>query len=134
MGKFQVNLIIEIMGRPPEHVKEALRNLSTRIGSEKGVKIKSQEIHDPIQVEEGKDLYTAFIELSLEIESLSTFTAIIFTYMPSNIELVSPEKIELSNVELNELGNAITQRLHHYDAVTKQIQLNIRKLYFFWRN
>lgn len=123
MQKIHVNLIFEILGRPPEHIKEALNTLVIKLGSEKGVKITSKTYHEPKKIDDpkAKDLYTAFAEVSLELESLADYFKIIFTYMPANIELVSPESIQLNNFELNELANALLQRLHNYDAVTKNV-------------
>jgi len=123
MQKIQVNLIFEILGRPPEHIKEALNTLVIKMGSEKGVKLLSKTYHEPKKVEDPKahDLYTAFAEVSLELDSMGDYFKIIFTYMPANIELVSPESISFNNFELNELSNALLQRLHNYDALTKNV-------------
>jgi hypothetical protein len=123
MQKIQVNLIFEILGRPPEHIKEALNTLVIKMGSEKGVKILSKQYHEPKKVEDPKanDLYTAFAEVTLELDSMGDYFKIIFTYMPANIELVSPESISFNNFELNELSNALLQRLHNYDAITKNV-------------
>lgn len=121
MVKLQVNIIIEILGRPPANVKEALNTIVVKMGSDKGVKVLGKEYHEPRKVDDpnAKDLYTAFAEVSLELDSIANFFGIIFAYMPSHIELVFPEKIELNNFDLNELAHALTQRLHNYDAITK---------------
>lgn len=123
MQKIQVNLIFEILGRPPEHIKEALNTLVVKMGSEKGVKILSKQYHEPKKVEDPKahDLYTAFAEVTAELDTLANYFQIIFQYMPANMEIVSPESITLNNFELNELANALLQRLHNYDALTKNV-------------
>ncbi len=120
MAKFQANMILEILGRPQEHVKEALNALVTKLGSENGIKLLEKTHHEPIPVENSKDLFTAFAELTLELESLNNYFGIMFAYMPAHIELVQPEKITLGNIDLNELGNKLIQRLHDYDAITKK--------------
>ncbi len=131
--KIQVNLVLEILGRPKEHLKESLNTLVVRLGAEKGVKILSKEYHEPVEVEQNKNLFTAFAEVSIECESIQTFFGMVFGYMPAHIELVSPENIELSNSDLNGLANNILQRLHNYDAVTKNSMVErdiaLRKLY-----
>lgn len=133
MEKFEVNVIIEILGRPPENIVQALQNLAAKINGEKGIKVKSKEIHDPIPAEGSKDLFTSFMELSLEIDNVQTYLTFIFNYMPSNIEIVKPSSIELSNADLGELANNITRRLHHYDAIAKQMlaekEILTRQLY-----
>src|SRR3989344_1199111 len=120
MEKLQVNIVIEILGRPEQYVKDSLQSIATRIGAEKGIKILNKELYDPKPIEESKDFFTAFMELELELDSLEKYFNLIFTYMPSHIELVSPTNIDFTNARLNELANSITQRLHYYDALAKQ--------------
>ena len=119
MEKLLASLIIEILGRPEETVKEALQSMVTRLGAEKGIKIVKKNYHDPKKVEKSADLFTAFVEIEVELDSISNYFGIIFAYMPSHIELIYPENVSLSNSALNEYGNALAQRLHHYDSVTK---------------
>ena len=128
MEKFQVNIVLEILGRPPEHVKEALNALITRLGTEKGVRIIDKEIHEPIPAQNSKNLFTTFAEITLEIDSLYSYLGVLFAYMPSHIEIISPEKITLSNIDLNDLGNKLIQRLHDYDAITKKALYDIQIL------
>ncbi len=119
MGKINAALIIEILGRPIENVNEALRTIVTKLGAEKGVEIKNKQYHEPKQVEGSKDLFTAFAEVEVLLDSLANYFGILFAYMPSHIEIINPEKLTLLNFELNELGNSLMQRLHNYDAITK---------------
>ncbi len=121
MEKIQASLIIEILGRPPEHVKESLATLVTKLGSEKGVKILNKQIHPPVPVKDSKDLFTTFAEIDLELDTLANYFGVLFAYMPSHIEITSPEKLAISNIDLNELANVLVQRLHNYDAIAKQI-------------
>ena len=116
----QVNIVIEILGRPKENIINAMDLLIDRLSKEKGIKILNKKIHDPIPVE-NSNLYTSFTEISLELEGISNFFGVLFAYMPSHIEIVSPENISLSNTFLNEIGNVLVQRLHNYDAITKKV-------------
>lgn len=133
MDKLQVNIILEILGRPPQNILDALKGLVSRLGSEKGTKIIDQVIHEPLPVKDSKDLYTSFVELTLELDSLENYFGILFAYMPSNIELISPERISLKNDELNLLANKLALRLHDYDALAKRIvaekEILVKKLH-----
>lgn len=120
MGEIRAHLVIEILGRPKEHLAEALTTLVTRLGAEKGVKIVNKELHEPIPAQDSKDLFTTFAEIEVEFDSVENYFGIIFGYMPAHIEIVKPEKISLQNTHLNELGNNLLQRLHNYDAITKK--------------
>ena len=121
MGKLQAQIILEILGRPPENVKNALNQLVEKLDSEKGIKILNKKIHEPKPIEQVKDLYTAFADITLELDSIDNYFGILFAYMPSHVELIEPDKLEVSNFELSELANKLTQRLHSYDAITKKM-------------
>jgi hypothetical protein len=120
MEKLQISIVLEIMGRPANHLKEALTTLVDRLGSEKGVRIISREHHEPLPMKDTKDLFTSFAEISLEADSIIDYIGILFAYLPSHIEITHPEKIPLSNIDLNDIGNKLAQRLHDYDAITKK--------------
>lgn len=117
--KLEVIMILELLGRPPEHLEEGLKTLVTKLSSEKGIKIKEKVFHPPTPIKDSKDLFTAFAEITAEFNELGNFFGIIFAYMPSHIELIKPESIKLSNSDLNDTGNKLIQRLHSYDAIVK---------------
>ena len=120
MEKVKANLIIEIMGRPPEHIKEALNTLVIKMGSEKGVNILDKKYHEPKPVKETKNLFTAFAEVNVEFDSLEIFFTIIMIYMPSNVEVYEPERFKLNAAEINSLGNHLVSKLHRYEEITKR--------------
>ena len=119
MEKIHAFLVLELLGKPADYVTESMDALIKRISTEKGVVIKDKKIHPPIQMENSKDLFTSFIELEAEFDSLMHYLGILFAYMPSNVEIIKPEKINFSNVNMNEITNKLVQRLHEYDAITK---------------
>ena len=120
MEKLHVGIILEILGRPKENLISALEGLINKLGAEPGVKVLRQTIHEPVLAKDSKDLFTTFAEVTMELDSLSNYFGILFAYMPANIELISPERITLSNDELNQLENKLAGRLHDYDAITKK--------------
>jgi hypothetical protein len=121
MEKIRANLVLEILGRPPEHVTEALGKLVERLTAEKGVKLIDKQIHEPIPVEGSNSLFTTFAELEVEFTTIENYLGVIFAYMPSNIEIISPEGFTLTNTQLNELGGILVQRLHNYEAIAKRV-------------
>jgi len=120
MAMIEARAIMEIMGRPPEHIAESLNTLVVKMGAEKGVKIANKKYHDPVPVKEVNNLYTAFAELELELDGITTLLMITYIYSPSNIEVVSPETLKLSNDDINEFFNNLLARIHHYGALLKR--------------
>jgi len=126
MAKLQVQFIMEVLGRPPEHVTEALQTVVLRLNAEPGVKVLEKNFNEPKPVEDSNDLHTAFVDVTLEIDKIGTFFQMLFTYMPAHVELISPESMDLSNVDINDLTNKTLGRLHEYDALAKKF-MNDRK-------
>lgn len=120
MEKLQVRMMIEILGKPKENVLNAMNGLVNKLGAEKGVTILEKTIHEPVEFKESKELFTTFTEIIAEFDSVSTYLLIAFAYLPSNLEIISPETVSLSNHELGFLGTKIIQRIHEYDAVVKK--------------
>ncbi|PIN94994.1 hypothetical protein COU56_02315, partial [Candidatus Pacearchaeota archaeon CG10_big_fil_rev_8_21_14_0_10_31_9] len=98
--------IIEILGRPADHVKTTMEQLVDRLGNEKGTKIIQREIHEPVEYsleEETKEneitikqkLFTTFAEVEAEFEGVEHLLMATFNYMPSSIEIISPENFIL---------------------------------------
>ena len=121
MEKIEARFILEILGRPPEHVTEALNLLSEKLSKEKGAKIKESVVHEPIEVKDSKELYTAFVDLTIEFDSLGDLFQCVFLYMPSHVEVFNPEKLAMTNYDINDMANRLTQRLHSYDAIAKRL-------------
>ena len=120
MGTIKAKLIIEIMGRPPEHIKEALNTLVVRLGSEKGVSLLDKQYHEPKPIEESKDLFIAFADVDAEFDNIESFFNILMGYMPAHAEIYEPEKFKLGVSNMNDLGNFILGKLHRYDAIAKR--------------
>ena len=129
MQKLHTLMILEILGKPAEHVFESLNQLVDKLDSERGVKITKREIRDPLPVENSKELFTTFAELEVEFETLDIYLAVLFAYMPAHVEIISPENMTVTNTYLNDLGNKVIQRMHNYDAITKKLYLKIRLSY-----
>jgi len=123
-GRIHAALIIEILGRPPEYIKETLSSILDNIGKEKNTEIKSSKIHEPKKIEESEvELYSTFAEIEIETEFMPLLR-IIFTYMPSHIEIISPEYLNLKNHDISIILNETTRRLHQYDEIAKRLGLD----------
>lgn len=121
MDTLDVRFIIEILGKPRDHVLQTMHALVDKLGKEKGVTLTQQTIHDPHLAKDSKELYTTFAEIEARFESVNVFFGIIFAYMPSNIEIISPSSMKITNEEVTAIGNALISRLHLYESVTKKL-------------
>ncbi len=112
-------LIIEVIGRPPEHLMEILEKMTGEIGEEKGVNVIRKKIETPTLMKDQKEFYTTFAEIEVEVEEILDLTRLMFKYMPAHVEIISPESLALTNNGLNDILNELVQRLHGYDEIAR---------------
>lgn len=111
-------LMLEILGRPPEHIKKTLIEIIDNLGKEKGVKIVNKNIAEPKEATGEKDIFTSFAEIELET-SIDRLMMIIFGYMPSHVEIIEPGDLKIKNSDLNILFNELARKLHQYDELAR---------------
>jgi len=134
MEPIRALMIVEMIGRPKEHLEETLKDYTKKISSEKGITLINEKIHEPKKIEHKKEeaedkkeagneteLFSTFAEIELESKDITAMMRIIFAYMPSHIEIISPEQIELKNINFNELFNEVIRRMHEYDGIAKSM-------------
>ncbi|MBD3247103.1 hypothetical protein GF378_00600 [Candidatus Pacearchaeota archaeon] len=126
--KIRAIFMMEVLGKPPEHLKKTLENISEKLNQEKEVEVKEKEIHDAKELEKKKGFYTCFSEIEFETDSIVRVVGLMFKYMPAHIEIISPEKISLNNNDFTMLFNELARRLHAYDEVTRVAQAQRNKL------
>jgi hypothetical protein len=115
-------LMVEVLGRPKEHLIETLKEIFKKMGEEKGVEVKDFDIKEPTLVKDQKDLFTTFGEVEVTTNNFSALSILMFKYMPSHIEIVEPENLKISNNSLADVMSEITRRLHGYDEMARVMQ------------
>lgn len=121
--KISAILIIEVMGRPKEHLVETLEGIIKNIDDEKGVSVVEKKIAEPKEVEKQKDLFVTHAEIEVEVNEALILSTLTFKYMPAHITVVEPENIKLPNHGYSDILSEVTRRLHKYDEVARVIQM-----------
>ncbi len=127
-GKVKAILILDIVGRPPEHLVDTLKKLAEEMEKEKGVTVISKQIKEPTLIKDQKEFYTTFAEIEIEIDEILKLALLMFKYMPAHIEILSPEILALSNNGFNDILNELVRRLHGYDEIARIMQIERHKL------
>lgn len=120
-GWLHCNLIIEILGKPADYVKKVMREVTDAIGKVKGVEVINTKVHEPKEAK--SNLFSSFTELELAIKDINILMALVFSYMPSNIEIIAPQELKISLNSVNEFINLLTSRLHGYDSLAKKLRV-----------
>lgn len=133
-GKVKANLVFEMLGRPKEHLEKTMEDFIKQVGNNQGIAITNQKIHEaklfeqknpekteetPKEIQVKQELYTTFAEIEVSAEKITDVAMLVFKYLPSHLEIISPESFSLKNSEFNILLNEMTARLHNYDSIAK---------------
>lgn len=119
--KLNAILVMEILGKPPEYIKETMIKIIEDIGNSKDVKLISKTVAEPKQIEQdGKkqDAYTTFAEIEIET-TIQQLMRLIFTYTPSHIDIIKPDTLEIKNFDLNSFFNELIVKMHQYDEIAR---------------
>jgi hypothetical protein len=134
--KIKAAIIIEMMGRPPEHLSSTMDKLLEIMGQEKNIAITNKKIHELkkvehkdekgkiIEIPEDRQLYSTFAEIDLEADHAMDLMALCFKYLPSHIEIIEPQDFTMNNFDLSSIFNEIATKMHYYDAIAKAALTN----------
>lgn len=111
--------IIEVLGKPKEHVENALKQYIEHIKEDSELVVLN-ETYSEIR-EQGK-LWSKFVELDLVVKGTKKLIGFCFEYMPSSLEIIKPESFIMPNSEFSSFFNDLQARLHDVDMVVKQLK------------
>tara|TARA_Y100000310_G_C20665841_1_gene807418 strand:+ start:1630 stop:2091 length:462 start_codon:yes stop_codon:yes gene_type:complete len=127
-------MIVEMAGRPANHVKESLSKHVGVLDKLGDLTVHKTTVSEPKEMEKSKDskeiepVFTCFAEVDFETETFSRMTQVMFDFMPSSVEVIEPAKVSLESAEATELLNNLSGRLHRYDEVARVAQFKANHL------
>lgn len=126
-GWIRAVLIIQILGKPADHIEKTLNLVIDNFNKDKRVNLIEKKVHPAKLVEGTEQVFTTFAEIEILVSDLSKLIEIIFDYMPASIEILEPSNLSLKLEDANSILNDLATRIHQYDALLKKsrLQLNI---------
>lgn len=117
-------MIVEMAGRPAEHLTATLEKHIGILNGIKDVNVHSIKVSEPREIEteteSGEEkMWTVFAEADFECESFARLSETMFDFMPSSVEVIEPSKLTLEITEVTDLLNNISGRMHRYDEIAK---------------
>lgn len=119
--KIKANMVVELVGSPKEHVEETMSHIIDKLKNEEGVKLIKETTYKAEQNENIKPMWSTFSDVSVETKSMKKLMDLCFDYMPSSVEITSPEKLDMSCEECAYLFNELLAQLHHFSFAAKQL-------------
>ncbi|MEM4500431.1 MAG: hypothetical protein QXD62_03750 [Candidatus Woesearchaeota archaeon] len=114
--RFRARAIIEIIGKPLEHVENMLQEIRTKI--KKGFKTKSTRIFKPKEVEKG--IFQGFLEIDIGFKNLEECVQFLHNFYPSSFEIYESEVV-FSLSEINSLINETLTKMHEIGLALREI-------------
>lgn len=121
-GKILTRIIIEIVGKPKEHVEKALKIVVGKIKEEKDIEVVEEKTFD---AEKQEEMFSTFAELGILFNNLQKLVEFCFDFMPSSIEILDPKKLSFDSNNFAGLMNDLLARLHQMNF--KLVQNNAEK-------
>lgn len=117
-------MIVEMAGRPAEHVKGSLEQHVGVLEKIKDIEVHSIKVNEPKEIEmenvSGENaMFTCFAEVDFEVDNFSRLSEVVFDFMPSSVEVIEPPRVSLDTNEASNLLNNIAGRMHRYDEIAK---------------
>lgn len=112
--------IIEILGKPKEHVEESLKKYVEQIKNDGNFMLLKE---DYVPAEQKGKLFSTFAELEIVSKSLPAMIGFCFDYMPSTMEIIKPEELKLKMTDLSSMLIDLQARLHKVDMVAKSFKI-----------
>lgn len=110
--------IVEILGAPKEYIAKALQDHVDKIKND-GLDIQIEKYADPVASDK---LFTQYVELQIAFKDTGELLDFCFDSMPSTVEIMSPEKLELDMAFFEDFVNDLQAKLHQTDMMLKGLQ------------
>lgn len=109
-------IIIEVLGKPKEHVEKTLRAYVDKIKNDSDLIVLNSKFSEAAEKDK---LWAIFVELDMVIKGIPKLISFCFDYMPSSIEISKPDEFVMKKSTIEDLINDLQARLHSVDMVVK---------------
>ena len=122
MKKIVFRTIVEVLGKPKEHVDSTLKGYLQKLKENSRYEVAKEHLAELKQHEES-ELWMAFAELEIKTSDVAEIINFCFDYMPSLIEIIEPEELQLDSLTISSFLNDMQAKLHGVDMIAKQMKL-----------
>jgi len=121
-GRILARIIIEIVGKPKEHIEKALRIVVDKIKEQKDFKVVEEKLFN---AEKQEEMFSTFAELGILFNNMEVLVGFCLDFMPSSVEILDPEKLSFKSNNFAGLINDLLTRLHQISL--RVVQNNAEK-------
>ena len=120
MEKIKIKTIIEVAGFPKEHVEGTMAKVVEKLKKE--FEVEKNDVFEAVALKDKMEgFWSTFCEVNINFNKMEDLVIFCFEYMPSSVEIIQPEVLNLSNKDMENILNDLLSRLHHYDMLVKNL-------------
>ncbi len=120
--KILFRAVVEVLGKPKEHVDATLQGYIEKLTQNSSYQVVKKDLAELKQHKES-ELWMAFVELEIKTAGVAEIIDFCFDYMPSVIEIIEPEELQLDSLTVSSFLNDLQAKLHGVDMVAKQMKM-----------
>ena len=120
--KIHFRAVVEVLGKPKEHVDASLKEYLQKLKEDARYQVLEEDLADLKQHEES-DLWMAFAELEIKTREVQDIIDFCFDYMPSLIEILEPDELKITSLDVSTFLNDLQAKLHGVDMLAKQLKM-----------
>src|SRR3989344_3961367 len=121
--KINFRAIIEVAGKPKEHVEKSLQEYIQKLRSDDHYLVTNEDLNEAEERTDQAGMWGAFAELELEVATLQDLTTFCLDYMPSMLEIIQPSELKIADKELSNFLSDLQAKLHQVDLVAKAVKM-----------
>ena len=123
MGKkILFRVVVEVLGKPKEHVDSTLKGYLQKLKENSRYEVLKEDLAE-LKQHEQSELWMAFAELEIKTSGVAEIIDFCFDYMPSLIEIIEPEELQLDSLVVSSFLNDMQAKLHGVDMLAKQMKI-----------
>jgi hypothetical protein len=132
--KILCRAIVEVIGKPKEHVEKAIKSVIESAKEIEGLKVVKADIEEVKSLKEEKlskteekiqnaagELFSTFAEIEFTAKNLEVVASFCFEFLPSSLEIIEPEHIEINVHDVSKLMNDLLSKIHNADMAVKRL-------------
>src|SRR3989338_1201874 len=122
MGKkILFRAVVEVLGKPKEHVDSTLKGYLQKLKENSRYEVLKEDLAELKQHEES-ELWMAFAELEIKTAGVTEIIDFCFDCMPSLIEIIEPEELQLDSLAASSFLNDMQARRGRSEEHTSELQ------------
>lgn len=116
--EIEARIIIELLGKPKEHIEETMDKVLDELKSRKNVEILNKETSEAKELEK---FYSIFSELEIKCDDISNLFGVCFDFMPSSVEILKPSNLTFESKKMDDFLNDLLAKLHQESMVVRNL-------------